>query len=329
MAGAVSLPSASERGGAASLVPALEIGGTHVTAALVDPGSGRVQADRRTRRPLDATGSAETILETLVEAARSVAATAPTPALLGVAIPGPFDYARGIGRFRDVAKFESLTGVDVGRALLAGLGGVVSGIAFLNDADAFVLGEWAAGAGAGHDRVAGITLGTGIGSGFVDRGRVVTDDLHVPPEGSVHLLTIEGRPLEDTVSRRAILRSAAATMDDLDAAADVRELASKARAGDARAQAVFDGAFAALGQALAPWLASFDASVLVVGGSMTGSWDVIEPPLVRGLHAAEPGLGLLVRPAAQPEDAALIGAAIHASGVRASRPGSDTGGLPA
>ncbi len=298
------------------LIPALEVGGTHVTAAVIDLSAGQVLKPTRSRRPLGSDGPATDVIRTLLEVAAPVAAAAGRNATLGVAIPGPFDYARGIGRFEGVAKFESLTGLDVGAALRAGLDGMVERIAFLNDADAFVLGEWAWGAAAGHRRVAGVTLGTGVGSGFLDDGRVVVDDPLVPPDGSVHLLSIDGLPLEEAVSRRALRRRARLAIEELPADADVLDVAMLARAGDRRARRVFDDAFAALGSALAPWLARFEASVLVVGGSMAGSWDLIRPPLLGALRRAEPALaGLAVRRAAHPEDSALIGAAVHAWAV--------------
>jgi glucokinase len=298
------------------LIPALEVGGTHVTAAVVDISTGQVLEPTRSRRPLRSDGPATDVIRTLLEVAAPVAAEAGRNATLGVAIPGPFDYARGIGRYEGVAKFESLAGVDVGAALRAGLDGMVGRVAFLNDADAFVLGEWAWGAAAGHRRVAGITLGTGVGSGFLDEGRVVVDGPIVPPDGSVHLLSIDGMPLEESVSRRALLRRARQAIEDLPADADVIDVATLARAGDRRARRVFDDAFAVLGSALAPWLARFEASVLVVGGSMAGSWDLVRPPLLGALLRAEPSLAALaVLRAAHPEDSALIGAAVHARAV--------------
>ena len=298
------------------LIPALEVGGTHVTAAVVDVSSGRVLKRTRIRRPLGSDGPATDIIRTLLEAAAPVAAAAGPNATLGVAIPGPFDYRGGVGRFAGVAKFESLHGVDVGASLQAGLDGMVDRIAFLNDADAFVLGEWAWGAAASHRRVAGITLGTGVGSGFLDEGRIVVDDPRVPPDGSVHLLSIVGLPLEEAISRRALLRRARLAIEELPADADVLDLAMVARAGDRRARRVFDDAFMELGTALAPWLARFEASVLVVGGAMAGSWNLIRPPLFGALRRAEPALaGLAVRRAAHPEDSALIGAAVHTRAV--------------
>jgi glucokinase len=164
--------------------------------------------------------------------------------------------------------------------------------------------------------VVGVTLGTGVGSGFLDDGHAVVDDPSVPPDGSVHLVSIDGLPLEEAVSRRALLRRARLAIDDLPPDTDVLDVALLARASDVRARRVFDEVFAVLGSALAPWLARFEASVLVVGGSMAGSWDLVRPPLVRALRRAEPSLaGLAVRHAAHPEDSALIGAAIRARAV--------------
>jgi len=295
------------------LIPSLEVGGTHVTAAVVDLSAGQVVKSTRSRRPLGSDGPQSDVIRTLLAAAAPVVAATGRSATLGVAIPGPFDYAGGIGRFEGVAKFESLNELDVGAALRAGLDGMVTRIAFLNDADAFVLGEWAWGAAAGHRRVVGITLGTGVGSGFLDEGRVVVDGPLVPPDGSVHLLSIHGLPLEEAVSRRALRRRARMAIQELPADADVADVAMLARAGDPRARRLFDEAFAVLGSAIAPWLVRFEASVLVVGGSMAGSWGLIRPPLLGALRRTEPALaGLAVRRAAHPEDSALIGAAVHA-----------------
>jgi glucokinase len=246
----------------------------------------------------------------------------------GVAIPGPFDYDAGIGRYEGVGKFESLYGVDVRGAIADALGMAPTQGRFINDADAFLIGEWSAGAARGADRAAGITLGTGIGSAFLDRGTIVADDPRVPPEGRVDLLRIDGRPLEDTVSSRAILRRVAEhggllAGGDL----DVKQLADRVRAGDAQVWQVFGEAFGPLGRAIAPYLRHFDAAVLVVGGSMAQSLDLIEPHLVGGLLAAEPALSRLsIRRAQLGEDAGLFGAAIIAGGVRGDTRRSDTDG---
>lgn len=295
-----------------TLVPALEVGGTHVTAALVrlaaDGGPVVLGASRHELAPAE---PAELILNRIAACASAVAV--PVGATWGVAMPGPFDYARGVGLFKDVGKFDALNGVDLNLRLRDLLPSRPRNLVFLNDAEAFLRGEWMAGAAHGHERAIGITLGTGIGSAFLARGRAVRAGPQVPPEGSVHLLTVRGRPLEDIVSSRAIASCYTAATGS--AGIDVRTIADRARGGELAAREVLQSAFRTLGQALARWVARFDPSVVVVGGAIARSWDLVAEPLAAGMRSPAPsGPGPAVVPAAHPEEAALIGAAWQALG---------------
>lgn len=296
----------------AALVPVMDVGGTHVTAALVDIGAGAVIGSTVRRRTLRPSAPAEELLEDILGCGRALPAPAGAP--WGVAVPGPFDYDRGVAFFAGVGKFESLYGTDVGQALRAGLPGPAGSVRFLNDADAFLLGEWLFGAAAGHDPCAAITLGTGVGSAFLSGGVVRQDGPGVPPEGRVDLLSIDGQPLEDVVSTRAIERRYQRLSGARPQGAG--EVAGLARGGDPVAAGVLRSAFEALGKALSPWLEKFGAEALVVGGSMTGSWDLIGPALVGGIAGAmaDGGKGLRVVVAAHPEHAALLGAGAYAEG---------------
>ncbi|QGN33204.1 ROK family protein [Microlunatus sp. Gsoil 973] len=231
---------------------------------------------------------------------------------LGVAMPGPFDYARGIGRFADVGKFAALAGVDIGAALSDGIGNGVR-IRFSNDADAFAVGEWFACDEPRPTRLVGITLGTGVGTGFVADGQAITDGEPVPPEGSAYRLEIAGRPLEDTASSRAVL--AAYNRGRKGKIMTVSELTALGRAGDADALEVFHHAWRAAAGALAPYIVAFGAEVVVVGGAIARSWDLVRPALLDGLRDAAPELpaSIDLRRAADPEAAALLGAAFTAS----------------
>ncbi|MGX5185101.1 ROK family protein [Streptomyces avermitilis] len=255
------------------MIPVLEIGGTHVTAALVDLRDGRVTS--RTRKQLDADGDADDILGRVRDCADGL--SVPPGARWGVAVPGPFDYARGVALFKGVGKFDALYGMDVRAALLDGLRQCPGDVVSLNDAHAFLGGEWSAGTVHGHRRAVGITLGTGVGSAFLADGRICDNGPGVPPEGRMDLTEIDDRPLENTVSRRAILARYG------DPAADVHDIAGRARAGEARAQRVLDDAFTRLGVVLGPRLVDFRATALVVGGSIARSWDLVAPALSTGL----------------------------------------------
>lgn len=292
----------------------LEIGGTHVTAAVVEHANWSVLPDSLRRLPLRASDSAGRLLDVMSDAAAGLD-DAGSPRLT-VAIPDPFDYERGIGQFRDVGKFESLAGVDLRAELSNRLGVDGRSIAFINDADAFGIGEYALGAASGYRRAVCITLGTGVGSVFLDNGMPVKTGPEVPPHGTVHRLEYRERPLEETVSRRAIRAAyvAATKGDSGDGALDVHEIASLAHGDDRTAMHVLDTAFASLGEALGEYVHAFGASVLVVGGSMARSWDLLAPALRNGLTRAVPQLhDLPVRPARHPELAPLSGAAFWAA----------------
>ncbi|MFI8932663.1 ROK family protein [Streptomyces sp. NPDC053474] len=274
----------------------LELGGTHVTAALVEA----ARVVRRVRRGVEARGSAEHVLSAVVRCATDLDA-APGE-VWGVALPGPFDYDKGVARYEGVGKFDDLYGIDVGSVLLDGVWPRPAGVAFLNDAHAFALGEWHAGAARGHRRCVGITLGTGVGSAFLADGTVCREGPGVPPLGRVDLIRCEGRPLEDTVSRRAVIARYG------DRAADVRDIAARARAGEGRAARVLYASLRPLGAVLAPYVRDFGATALIVGGGMAASWDLVGPALRDGLGDTPVAL----RAAALGEDAALVGAALYA-----------------
>lgn len=290
-------------------IPAMDIGGSHVSAAVADLRSGRLVPRTRTRSVVDPMASADEILGAWIATARRVA---PGSSTWGVAMPGPFDYQRGIGNFAGVGKFAALAGCDVGAALSAGIGQDVR-IRFSNDADAFAVGEWLACAEPRPRRLVGITLGTGVGTGFVDAGKAVTDGDTVPPEGSAYRLQIDGRPLEDTASSRAVL--AAFNRRRASKVTNVSELTQLAYAGHREALEIFQHAWRAAAFALAPYVTAFGAEVIVVGGSIAGSWDLVRPALLDGLAdwAAELPTAISLRRSRDPESAALLGAAYTAA----------------
>ena len=270
----------------------MDVGGSHVTAALV--GGHRILD--RMEAPLDPHGSAEQILGAIASAGSGLGA----PRSWTLAMPGPFDYEKGVGSFAGVAKFGSLAGMDLRAELGIRLG--TAEVDFLDDADAYGLGEWVGGAARGHDRAMCITLGTGVGASFLLHGRAVGSGPGVPPGGNLYPFEYRGRPIEDTVSTRALL--AAYGHDEV----SVRGLFERARAGEASSARVIEKTYEHLGRFLAPFVVDFAPAILVVGGSISRSWDLLEPPLRRGLGAVAVEL---VRSELL-DDAPLLGAALAA-----------------
>jgi glucokinase len=285
-------------------VGALDIGGTHVSAGRVDLASASVDPRSRLFEPLPARGGRDSLLAGIVRVTRSIAQ--PSIAGLGVAIPGPFDYTSGVSEMTH--KLDGLRGVDLRSELCAASGlPDPAAIRFLNDAEAFLLGEWWAGAARGHRRAVGITLGTGIGSAFSDDGEIVRAGAEVPPGGELYKLHFRGSAVEETISSAALLSGYDASPD---AGVDVEQIAVRAVAGEPAARRVFVDLGAALAQFLAPWVQAFGPSCLVVGGSIARSWALFERELRTELGKIP---GLMVTVAEQLEDAPLLGAAYYAT----------------
>ena len=301
-------------GGQGTVVSVMDIGGTHVTAANVNLETRAVLPGQSFRSPLDGDAGADEILSSLVQCAAHL----PTrPARRwSIALPGPFDYEHGVGQYEGVGKFDALRGFDLRAALTPLLPGA-TGISFHNDAHAFGLGEWWTGAARGHRSAVAITLGTGVGSCFLRDGSILRHGFGIPSEGRVDLLWYAGKPLEETVSRRALRRAYAQAAGE-SSALDVREIAQRARHGDRAAAGVFAQAFRALGTALGPCLGAFEPTVLVVGGSIAASWDLVAEPLRAGLADTLPARTgrIALEPALRPAEAPLLGAAYLATAER-------------
>jgi glucokinase len=250
----------------------LDIGGGHVTSALVDTASKSIIWDTRQRVETNPNASAESLIKDWSQAGRNSLKRGGGFDLshVGIAMPGPFDYEQGVSKMEH--KFASLHECDVRHLLReAWKDALDCPIRFANDADLFVLGEFWAGAGMGANRMIGITLGTGLGSGFIEKGRILTEDSRIPEQGEIWNVPHELGKAEDYASGEFLT---ALFEESTGEGKDGREIASLAFQGDPKAQ----GCFHALGENLVailqPWVRSFSPDVIVFGGSISKSFDL-------------------------------------------------------
>ncbi len=182
-----------------------------------------------------------------------------------LAVPGPFDLLAGVSLMRH--KLPYLYGVDLRQALAARFGLQPAQVRFLNDADAYLLGEVGAGAARGFRRAIGLTLGTGIGSAFAIDGNLVTEGPGVPKGGEIWNLPYRGGIVEDFVSSRAIVgnyeRRTGKKREVVDLAA--------ASLSDPAAKQAFVEFGDHLGIIICTLLADFRAEVIVLGGGISRS----------------------------------------------------------
>jgi len=314
------------------LIYAVDLGGTNLRAGLVDA-SGRVVAERKTpprgdRRPAV---FLKDLAGLLVELAAEAGAK---PDALALAVPGPMDTGRGW--VSSPVNVPALGEVPLADMAADALGLPVT---LVNDAAAFILGEYWRGAARGHPFCLGVTLGTGVGGGAVLDGRPL---LGVKGNAlEIGHLTVEpgGRPCNcgrrgcleayasaSAVRRRAMGLAQEGRLPELLAAAggdpvqiNSRLITEFARGGDRLCIDLLEEAGRYLGRGLALAQTLLDVDLAVVGGGLAGAGELILAPARESysLHRFRTPTELDVVTGELGGDAGLIGAAALVCGAAA------------
>jgi predicted NBD/HSP70 family sugar kinase/mannose-6-phosphate isomerase class I len=275
----------------------VDIGGTHITAALVRDGV--LLPETLRRAAIDPAGEAGTLLDDWGELINTVLSLGGgTVKSIGLAMPGPFDYPNGISMITGLDKYESLYGLNIREGLRARLTQKDLPICFENDAACFGLGEARTGSARDHKKIIAITLGTGLGACFIDSKNLVTTGTGVPANGYLYNIPFKDGIAEDAISARGLLKACPAK--------DVRAIAEKAPK-DAVAAKAFATLGTDLGLFLAPWLKAFEADALVIGGSISQSYALFVPAMQAAFQ--HKGVEVEVVVAENTEHIAIAGAA--------------------
>lgn len=179
----------------------VDIGGSHIACQVVELDSSRPVGETYTEVKIAENESAQKILAAWDSALGACMQKAGARAItgLGVAMPSPFDFIKGIAMAEH--KFASIKGMNV-RAELHRLTGIdPSRILFTNDAAGFGMGAWSLGGGNARHLI-GVTLGTGFGACFIVDGCYATYGPGVPIGGELWDYPFRGRIAEDFVSTR-------------------------------------------------------------------------------------------------------------------------------
>lgn len=274
-------------------VVGMDIGGSHVTACQADLTAMRILPSTTCRMTVDPAAAPEEILDVLSLTIReTLAHTLTTELLLGVAMPGPFDYEEGISYIRDLGKYESLYGLNIKMLLAERLGIPATQIKMLNDASAYLLGELCDNPVLLSQRIVGVTLGTGFGSAFYHDGTTHDGTLYKWPY-------LDGLA-EDYISTRWFMQQYSGT------AKGVRELADK-YISEPEVRALFKTFGENLGTVLAQSCPAGDRDGVVIGGNIARAWDLFIPHTQEVLDAH--GISMRLLPAQKGEQAPILGAA--------------------
>ncbi len=261
----------------------IEIGGTKLQFG-VGSGDGTPLVSL-TRRDVDPAAGAAGILATMREAVAKLAVSHSIRGI-GVGFGGPVEGSKGrVRKSHHIAGWENFPLVDWLRRNL-GLPAVLG-----NDCDLAALAESRIGAGRGKDSVFYVTVGTGVGGGYVVNGRLqgqgrpsVCEIGHLrpgldaaDPDRIVESLA-SGWSIAQFVRRSLSDTKADSTRDDgrlLEfcrgdpARLTARMVADAARSGDPLALAAFRRATRGLGWAIAQVLTLLAPELIVIGGGVS------------------------------------------------------------
>jgi glucokinase len=278
---------------ASRLAIGIDVGGTGTKGAIVDEGGRVLERAEVSTDPKAGTkgilGVADRLLEVAARNDQKVEA-------VGVGAAGFVDSATGCITFSPNLVYDD---PDIGAALTSrnGLPAVID-----NDANAAVWGERMFGVGEGCDHIAMLTLGTGVGSGFVTNGHLLRGasgagaefgHIVVDPDGPECPCGLRGC-LEQFASGGAIGRmgQAAAAKDPTTSMISFAGSIEKITAEDvSRAARQYDGTarevLRAAGTALAIGLSNivnvFDPQIIVLGGSVIAAGEPYLGPARDGL----------------------------------------------
>jgi glucokinase len=280
-----------------STVLGIDIGGSHLTAALVDETTREFVPGSYTRVRVNSAGTVEEILNAWVSAIEIVYKQYPvTQKRIGIAMPGPFEYDKGISLITGLNKYEALYKLNVKELLARELNSSTSTILMMNDAACFLRGEAYYGAAVGYAHVIGITLGTGLGSATHHHG--VTRDANLGPSPFMDSIADEYFSTRWFVNRYAMLSGK--TVKDVKALADLYLT-------DPHVKPIFAEFVKNLVVFLEGFVKTEKPQVIVMGGNIAQCSTLFLPDLVKGLAVRE--ITIPIVKAKLGEEAAILGAA--------------------
>ncbi|KRD58799.1 ROK family transcriptional regulator [Flavobacterium sp. Root935] len=253
----------------------LDIGGTHITAAVIDKAEMKVLDFSLCKESFDSNMPADQVMSIWKKVISTAIENSKIKDIAGIAIcmPGPFDYKNGICWIKDQSKYEHFYGLNIRELLLETLDFPADfPILFENDAVCFGKGEVFKQQENLSKKVMAVTLGTGLGACFIDKGTSISSGNSVPTDGEIYNLSYKDGIAEDYVSVRGLLSHyKSLTGSDLN---NGLELYNLAKNGDQQAIQVFERMGEDLATVAIPWIANFTADHIIIGGKIANASDL-------------------------------------------------------
>jgi len=241
----------------------IDIGGTNIVLGLVDNGQ------IKHKESFNSFAAGSTVEETLSYLASLIdKVITPDVTGIGVGVPSVIDVENGI--VYDTANIPSWKEVHLRRFLVNEYG---VDVRVNNDANCYALGAWWAFPESSRPgTMVAVTLGTGVGIGIVENGRLFCGANC--GAGELCCLPYKGRTIEDFCGKRFFADRNVSPVD----------AGMAARKGDPEAKALFEEYGRELGSAVRVVLLAYDPHCIVLGGGLSNNYDCFRDSMMQYLR---------------------------------------------
>lgn len=255
------------------MILGVDIGGSHITVAGIETQNHEILDSNLVSIKVDSTAKANNIIDNWIFALQKSIAISKEKPLEGIciAIPGPFDYHKGIFAYTMEHKFTSLYGLNIKKIIAQRLS--LSDdipLRFYNDAACFGIGEAWKGKLKSAKKSIAITLGTGFGTTFLSEGLPVLHGNGVPENGELYNIPFKDGIADEYFSTRWFVKK----YKDLTGITinGVKDLTNNPEPNTYITQ-IFEEFSSNLATFLLPWLQGYEVDAIVIGGNISKAWD--------------------------------------------------------
>ncbi len=306
----------------------IDLGGTNIVAGVVDENFKIIGIGKR---KTNVSGGAEVIADDMAAAAfdaiKDANLTIDDIEDMGIGAPGTINSETGDIPFSNNLYFYD---VPLGKMMEERVG---KKFYIENDANAAAYGEYIAGAGKGSNHFVAITLGTGVGSGIIIDGKILSGSNHAGGEMGHSVIVMNGEKCtcgrhgcwEAYASATALINQTKQAMirypeslmwdicnRDLDTV-DGKTAFDAAEKGDIAAKYVVDRYIEYIAVGIANVVNAFQPDMVCIGGGVSKQGDVLIKPIKQFVNgenfARNITKDVVIKTATLGNDAGIIGAA--------------------
>ena len=268
----------------------IDVGGTDIKAGIVDSENNIIARSKTpTKTYFEKSSLAETLFEIMKGLEQTTNLSVNKASGIGIGLPGLVDDNAGVIKYINSLKIKNYnikedlkkyTDIPVRLA---------------NDAELATLAEFKLGAGKGHNNLAMLTIGTGIGSGIIVDGKPLRSSMPFACElGHISITQDENESFERLASTKALVNQTREAMENNTSSKMWQTYTPETVSGktvfeykdiDQTAKDVFERYIRFLGTGVVTVYNIFTPEVIVIGGGVSGQKSALIKPLTEYVNS--------------------------------------------